>query len=67
MRVVDIEGHQFYETGKAILFGLDEKDREAAVWLPISETEVEDRGVLNFAGPVTVTIPEWLAVEKGLV
>lgn len=33
--------------------------REKWFWLPRSKTEINDDG--------TVTIPEWLAIEKGLV
>lgn len=66
-RVVDLEGYQFHETGKALLFGLDEKKKSDAVWLPLSQIEVEDKGILHLSGPVEVTLPEWLAIEKGLV
>lgn len=32
-------------------------------WLPGSQVEVEDKG----RGIVEVSLPEWLAIEKGLV
>ena len=67
MIIVDVEGYQFHETEKAILFGTDEKNRDEAVWLPKSQVEIEDKGVFHMSGPVVVTLPEWLALEKGLI
>lgn len=66
MRVIDVEGYQFHETAKAILFWTDET-KSKAVWLPHSQIEVEDKGVIHLSGPVVVTLPEWLAQEKGLI
>ena len=44
------------------------------IWLPRSETTIEDGLGTLFAGtppargePVTVTAPEWLLIEKGLL
>ena len=37
---------------------------EEAIWLPFSQIEIEASG---FAGIETVTLPEWLAQEKGLI
>ena len=53
--LIDIAGEIRAETEKAIQFF----DGDVVVWLPRSQIEVNDDG--------TVTMPEWLAIEKGLV
>jgi len=65
--ITDIEGWQYYETDNAILFWTDNNSKESAVWLPLSQIEISDAQILGKSGPVTVSLPEWLAVEKGLV
>lgn len=60
--VIDIDGAIEARTGKAVLFHTG--NREEAAWLPLSQVEVEETGV---GGIVTVTLPEWLAQEKGLI
>ena len=65
--IIDIEGWQYHATDKAILFWTDETSREMAVWLPRSKIEVEEHHVSGTAGDVTITLPEWLALDKGLV
>ena len=62
--IIDIAGCLHEETEKAILFS-DTANKEDAVWLPKSQVEVEhDGGQERF---VTVTLPEWLAKDKGLI
>ena len=62
--LVDVAGCLHHETDKAILFS-DTADKKDAVWLPKSQVEfVHDGGQERF---VTVTLPEWLAKEKGLI
>lgn len=62
--LIDIAGVIHAETDKAVLFS-DTAHREDAKWLPKSQIEIEaDGGRRNF---VTVTMPERLAIEKGLV
>jgi len=62
--LIDIAGVVHAETSLAILFS-DTADREDAKWLPKSQIEIEhDGGRRNF---VTVTMPERLALEKGLI
>lgn len=53
-----------HETPKAILVS-DDGDPDHAKWLPKSEVEFEE--VRNKVGYVEVTMPTWLAIEKGLV
>jgi len=53
-----------HETNMAVkAYSLD--DPETKVWLPKSRIEIEGAVVLNRES--TVTLPEWLAIEKGLV
>ncbi len=60
--VIDVDGAVEARTDKAVLFHTGNK--EEAVWLPLSQIEIEETG---FAGIFTVTLPEWLALEKGLI
>jgi len=49
-------------TEKAVLVHTGNK--EEAAWLPLSQIEIEPSGV---AGIETITLPEWLALDKGLI
>lgn len=60
--ITDIRGQIHARTDRAILFS-DDGDREKAVWLPLAHVEVE----MHTHGVATVTMPEWLATERGLV
>lgn len=60
--LVDISVTLHHRTAKAVLVS-DSGDRDKAVWLPLSEIEIEDKG----RGLFEVTLPEWLALEKGLI
>ena len=60
--VIDIDGVIEAKTEKAVLF--HDGDKSQAVWLARSQIEIEETGV---AGIVTVTLPEWLALERGLI
>jgi len=61
--LIDVAVIRHAETEKAILVS-ETEDKKDAVWLPKSQIEVENDGHKNF---VTVTLPEWLAKEKGLI
>lgn len=52
--LVDIDGEIRARTEKAIQF----YDGNQTVWLPLSQIEIDGS---------TVTMPEWLALEKGLI
>lgn len=58
----DLEVFLHHQTDRAYLVSLD-GDKSDAVWLPKSQCEIN--------GPVetysTLTLPEWLALEKGLL
>lgn len=58
----DFEMQLHHETAKAVLVS-DDGVREHAIWLPKASIEFEQKG----KGIVTVTMPEWFAVEKGLL
>lgn len=59
--IIDVTVHLHHETGAAVLVS-DTADPKDAVWLPKSQIEIEADG-----GEHVVTLPEWLAQEKGLI
>lgn len=60
--IIDIDGAIEAETEKAVLF--HDGDKRKAVWLARSQIEVSETGI---GGIVTVTLPAWLALDKGLI
>lgn len=60
--LVDLTMKLHAETDRAIRVSDDGEDRNA-VWLPKSQVEF----VMTKPGYVEVTLPEWLAIDKGLV
>jgi len=60
--IIDIDGAIEARTEKAVLFHTGNK--EEAAWLPLSQIEIEETG---FEGIFTVSLPEWLALEKGMI
>lgn len=65
--LVDLEMCMHAEIPKAILVSHD-GDRDKAVWLPKSQVEFEPKKRLADGTKITsVTMPEWLAIEKELV
>lgn len=60
--IIDLDGAIEARTERAVLFHTGNK--EEAAWLPLSQVEVAETGV---GGIFTVTLPEWLAQEKGLI
>lgn len=60
--IVDIDVEITARTGKAVLVHTGVK--EDAAWLPLSQIEITPTGT---EGVETVTLPEWLALEKGLI
>lgn len=60
--LVDLTMHLHAATERAIRVS-DTGEEEKAVWLPLSQVEVLKRP----GGIVVVTLPEWLAHEKGLI
>ena len=62
--LVDVDLHVLKETARALLVTSDPTDLADRVWLPKSECEVEDLHQHTYK---RITMPEWLAVEKGLI
>jgi hypothetical protein len=60
--LVDLTLQLHAETEMAILVS-DDGDKARAIWLPLSRCEIERKS----AGVVIVTLPEWLATQRGLV
>lgn len=60
--LVDLTMHLHHKTEKAILVS-DDGDEKRAVWLPLSQIEVETLK----GNAVEVTCPVWLAKNKGLI
>lgn len=61
-RLTDITVQLHQTTERAILVS-DDGDVEKAVWLPKSQIEYETKS----GDIIEVTLPEWLATERGLV
>lgn len=59
---IDIDGAIEARTEKAVLFHTG--DKSEAVWLPKRQIEICDTGI---PGIYTVSMPEWLATNKGLI
>lgn len=60
--LVDISVYILVTTNNAILVR-DGDDTEA--WLPKSQIRYDETGATG-PGPYNVTVPEWLAIDKGL-
>lgn len=60
--LIDIDVEVSAKTDKAVLVHTGIK--EQAVWLPLSQIEIAPSG---FDGIETVTLPERIALEKGLI
>lgn len=61
--LIDITVQKLHETGKAVL--VTDSAAENAVWLPKSQIEIEENSFSK--GLYIVTLPEWLAKNKGLI
>lgn len=60
--IVDIDVEVHAQTPYAVLVS-DDGERDNAVWLPLSQIEITDTD----CGPATVSMPEWLAIDKKLI
>ena len=60
--LVDVTCHVLQRTDRAVLVSSD-GDVEKAVWLPLSQVEIEMKRL-----PIAeITMPEWLAKQRGLI
>jgi hypothetical protein len=57
--LIDIQMYRHAQTEKAILVS-DDGEEESAVWLPLSQVEIEEKG----GNELVITMPEWLAINK---
>ena len=60
--LIDLDVQVLRETEKAVLVTLDVP--ENGVWLPKAQIELNETVV---RGIMTLTLPEWLAIERGLI
>ena len=60
--LIDVTMKIHHQTERAV-FASDSGDVKHAVWLPLSQIEVLLRG----DGTAEITMPEWLARERGLI
>ena len=60
--LIDMALQLHARTERAVLVS-DDGDKEKAVWLPLSQVEV----LPLKHGTIAVTMPEWLALDKGLI
>lgn len=58
----DVDVYVHHRTPAAVLVS-DDGERDNAVWLPLSQIEIDDTP----HGEATVTAPEWLLRDKGLI
>lgn len=61
--LVDVFFTKHAETEKAVLVSAT-GEKADAVWIPLSQIEIYPIGV---NGVFEVTMPEWLALDKGLI
>ena len=64
--LVDLLLFEHHRTAAAILVS-DTGEAKDAVWLPLSQIEITPTPSHASGSEVTVTVPEWLATERGLV
>lgn len=60
--VIDIDVQVLHETAQAVL--VTDGVPDDAVWFPKSQVELSETGI---GGIMTLTCPEWLARDKGLI
>ena len=61
-RIVDVTVQIHHRTAKAVLVS-DDGSEDRRVWLALSLVEIEEKP----GGVAEITMPEWLAKERGLI
>ena len=61
--LIDVSAQLHHRTAKAVLVSSD-GERDEAIWLPLSQIEITGP---DKHGVVEITLPEWLAKDKGLI
>lgn len=64
--LVDLLLFEHHRTAAAVLVS-DDGEEASAVWLPLSQVEIEAKPSRPGGREVIVTLPAWLAENKGLV
>jgi len=64
--LVDLLLFEHHRTAAAILVS-DTGEEKDAVWLPLSQVEIEAKPGRPGGREVIVTMPQWLAEQRGLV
>jgi DNA-directed RNA polymerase alpha subunit len=64
--LIDVVVQMHAETEKAVLVS-DDGDKDKAVWLPKSQIEIDPSMKERSKGAAMITLPEWLAKDKGLI
>ena len=62
--IIDLRLVLVTQTEKAILVNENEDNSGKSIWLPKSKVEFDD---VTLGTITTVTLPEWLALDKGLI
>jgi len=62
--IIDLRLVLVAQTEKAILVNENEDNSGKSIWLPKSKVEFDD---VTIGTITTVTLPEWLALDKGLI
>lgn len=65
--IIDVTLEPKFVKGKAQAFTqgeVDDTGREVWIWLPLSQIEVGEK---DAGGTCEVSMPEWLAKDKGLI
>lgn len=64
--LVDLLLFEHHRTDAAVLVS-DDGEEKSAVWIPLSQVEIESKPGKPGGREVIVTIPQWLAESRGLV
>lgn len=64
--LIDVTVQKHAETAKAFLVS-DDGDKSKAVWIPKSQCEIEAKACVGGEDFYELTLPEWLAKDKGLI
>lgn len=64
--LVDLLLFEHHRTDAAVLVS-DDGEEKSAVWIPLSQVEIEAKPAKVGGREVLVTMPQWLCEAKGLV
>lgn len=64
--LIDVTVQKHAETAKAFLVS-DDGDKSKAVWIPKRQCEIEAKARVGGEDFYELTLPEWLAKDRGLI